>query len=143
MTPPKDFCLDPGPPAPTPTCPPSPVLSDALQICHPHAAGIDRGVLDSLVRAVGGPRRASPPHRSSASQACPRSPENRSARLQVAAAPARLWAARRGFPSRGSGVRAAQLLTPPPDVTHLCRPPYSAHAQGLATDEPQAHPGRQ
>jgi len=41
MPPPKDFCLAPGPPAPTPMFPPSPVLSDALQICHPHAAGID------------------------------------------------------------------------------------------------------
>src|SRR5438132_4331934 len=49
MTPPKDFCLDPGPPAPTPTCPPSPVLSDALQICHPHAAGIDIGEAEHWV----------------------------------------------------------------------------------------------
>src|SRR4029434_3014145 len=38
-----DFCLAPCPPAPTPTFPPSPVLSDVLQICHPHAAGIDIG----------------------------------------------------------------------------------------------------
>src|SRR5438552_12681968 len=43
MTPPKDFCLDPGPPTPPPTVPPSPALSDALQICHPHAAGLDIG----------------------------------------------------------------------------------------------------
>jgi hypothetical protein len=43
MTPHKDFCRDPGPPPPTPTVPPSPALSDALQICHPHAAGIDIG----------------------------------------------------------------------------------------------------
>jgi transposase len=42
MPPHKDSCLDP-PPAPTPTLPPSPVLSEALQICHPHAAGIDIG----------------------------------------------------------------------------------------------------
>src|SRR5207302_890487 len=49
MTPPKDFCLDPGPPAPTPTFPPSPVLSDALQICHPHAAGIDIGEAEHWV----------------------------------------------------------------------------------------------
>jgi transposase len=43
MTPHKDFCLDPGPPTPPPMVPPSPALSDALQICHPHAAGIDIG----------------------------------------------------------------------------------------------------
>jgi transposase len=42
MTPHKDSCLDP-PPALTPTLPPSPVLSEALPICHPHAAGIDIG----------------------------------------------------------------------------------------------------
>src|SRR4030095_3197299 len=49
MTPPKDFCLDPGPPALVPTFPPSPVLSDALQICHPHAAGIDIGEAEHWV----------------------------------------------------------------------------------------------
>src|SRR5438552_7132642 len=49
MTPPKDFCLDPGPPAPTPTFPPLPVLSDALQVCHPHAAGIDIGEAEHWV----------------------------------------------------------------------------------------------
>ena len=43
MTPHKDYCLDPPPPAPTPLLPPSPVLSDALQVSHPHAAGIDIG----------------------------------------------------------------------------------------------------
>jgi Transposase len=43
MTPPKDSCLDPRPSAPTPLLPLSPVLSDALQVCHPHAAGIDIG----------------------------------------------------------------------------------------------------
>jgi transposase len=43
MTPHKDFCLDSGPPAPTPTFLQSPVLSDALQVCHPHAAGMDIG----------------------------------------------------------------------------------------------------
>jgi transposase len=42
MTPHKDYCLDPRPPA-TPTLPQSPVLADALQVCHPHAAGIDLG----------------------------------------------------------------------------------------------------
>jgi transposase len=43
MTPHKDSCLDPRPSAPTPLLPLSPVLSDALQVCHPHAAGIDIG----------------------------------------------------------------------------------------------------
>ena len=42
-TPHKDFCLDACPSVPTPTLPLSPVLSDALQVCHPHAAGIDIG----------------------------------------------------------------------------------------------------
>jgi len=42
MTPHKDYFLAP-PPAPTATLPPSPVLSEALQICHPHAAGVDLG----------------------------------------------------------------------------------------------------
>ena len=49
MTPHKDYCLDPPPPAPTPMFPPSPVLSDALQICHPHAAGIDIGEAEHWV----------------------------------------------------------------------------------------------
>ena len=42
-----------------------------------------------------------------------------------------------GLPPGRSGVRAPQLLAPPPDAAHLRRPPYAAHAQGLATDEPQ------
>src|SRR6266571_8722742 len=49
MTPHKDYCLDPGPPAPTPMLPPSPVLSEALQVCHPHAAGIDIGEAEHWV----------------------------------------------------------------------------------------------
>jgi transposase len=47
MTPPKDFFLDPRPPAPL--LPPSPVLSEALQVCHPHAAGIDIGEAERWV----------------------------------------------------------------------------------------------
>jgi transposase len=43
MTPPKDSCLDPGPLVPTPMLPPSSVLAEALQVCNPHAAGIDIG----------------------------------------------------------------------------------------------------
>ena len=43
MTPHKDFFLDSGPAVPPPLLPPSPVLSDALQVYHPHAAGIDMG----------------------------------------------------------------------------------------------------
>ena len=46
MTPHKDFVLDPCPSAPTPTLPQSPVLSEALQVCHPHAAGIDIGAAE-------------------------------------------------------------------------------------------------
>src|SRR5712692_8187056 len=42
-TPQKHSCLDPPPPAPPPTLPPSPVLAAALQVCHPHAAGVDLG----------------------------------------------------------------------------------------------------
>src|SRR5712692_5761002 len=42
-TPQKNSVLDPPPPAPTPLLPPSPMLAEALQVCHPHAAGIDRG----------------------------------------------------------------------------------------------------
>jgi hypothetical protein len=41
MTPHTDVCLDPRPPAPL--LPQSPVLSDARQVCHPRAAGIDSG----------------------------------------------------------------------------------------------------
>jgi transposase len=47
MTPHKDFHLAPRPPAPL--FPPSPVLSDALQVCHPHAAGIDIGEAEHWV----------------------------------------------------------------------------------------------
>jgi transposase len=43
MTPHKDFFLDSCPSVPTPLLPSSPVLSDALQVYHPHAAGIDIG----------------------------------------------------------------------------------------------------
>ena len=43
MTPHNDFVLAPCPLAPTPRLPPSPVLSEALQVCHPHAAGRDIG----------------------------------------------------------------------------------------------------
>jgi transposase len=43
MTPHTDFALDSGPSVPTPLLPPSPMLSDALQVYHPHAAGIDIG----------------------------------------------------------------------------------------------------
>ena len=49
MTPHKDYFLDHCPPAPTPMCPPSPVLSEALQVCHPHAAGIDIGEAEHWV----------------------------------------------------------------------------------------------
>jgi transposase len=45
MTPHKDYFLAPPPP-PTATLPPSPALSEALQICHPHAAGIDIGAAE-------------------------------------------------------------------------------------------------
>ena len=48
MPPHKDYCLDPRPPA-TPTLPQSPVLADALQVCHPHAAGIDIGEAEPWV----------------------------------------------------------------------------------------------
>ena len=47
MTPHKDYGLDPRPPAPL--LPPSPVLADALQVCHPHAAGIDIGAAEHWV----------------------------------------------------------------------------------------------
>jgi transposase len=49
MTPHKDYCLAPRPSAPTPTLPLSSVLSDALQVCHPHAAGIDIGEAEHWV----------------------------------------------------------------------------------------------
>ena len=49
MTPHKDYCLDPPPPVPTPMLPESSVLSDALQVCHPHAAGIDIGEAEHWV----------------------------------------------------------------------------------------------
>ena len=48
MTPQKDSCLD-APCPPTPLLPPLPVLSDALQVCHPHAAGIDIGEAEHWV----------------------------------------------------------------------------------------------
>jgi transposase len=47
MTPHKDFVLDPRPPAPP--LPQSPGLSEALQVCHPHAAGIDMGEAEHWV----------------------------------------------------------------------------------------------
>src|SRR5262249_23697879 len=43
MTPHKDYCLEPRPPALTPMLPQSPALSEALQVCHPHAAGVNIG----------------------------------------------------------------------------------------------------
>jgi transposase len=49
MTPPKDSCLDPCLPVPTPILPPSAVLSEALQVCNPHAAGIDSGEAEHWV----------------------------------------------------------------------------------------------
>ena len=49
MTPHKDYVLDPRPLAPTPMLPQSPVLSEALQVCHPHAAGIDIGAAEHWV----------------------------------------------------------------------------------------------
>ena len=49
MTPPKDSCLDPCLPVPTPILPPSAVLSEALQVCNPHAAGIDIGEAEHWV----------------------------------------------------------------------------------------------
>ena len=58
----------------------------------------------------------------------PGRPENRSARLPMAATPARLWPARRRLPPRRPGLRAAQLFPPPPDAPHLWRAPYSAYA---------------
>ena len=49
MTPHKDIFLDSGPSVPTPLLPPSSVLSDALQVYHPHAAGIDIGEAEHWV----------------------------------------------------------------------------------------------
>jgi hypothetical protein len=43
MTPHPDAVLAPRPRAPPPRLPPAPVLSDALQVCHPHAAGLALG----------------------------------------------------------------------------------------------------
>ena len=48
MTPHTDYCLD-APCPPTPLLPPLPVLSDVLQVCHPHAAGIDIGEAEHWV----------------------------------------------------------------------------------------------
>src|SRR5437868_13465062 len=59
MTPHKDYGRDPRPPAPL--LPPSPVLADALQVCHPHAAGIDIGEAEHWV--AGPPGRDPPPRR--------------------------------------------------------------------------------
>ena len=41
--------------------PPSPVLSDTLQVCHPHAAGVDIGEAEHWVAVP--PGRAPPPVR--------------------------------------------------------------------------------
>ena len=49
MTPHKDSFLDPCPPVLSPTLPPSSVLSEALQVCNPHAAGIDIGEAEHWV----------------------------------------------------------------------------------------------
>ena len=49
MTPHKDSALEPCPPAPRPLLPPSPLLSKALQVYHPHAAGIDIGEAEHWV----------------------------------------------------------------------------------------------
>ena len=48
MTLPKDYCLE-APCPPTPLLPPLPVLSDALHVCNPHAAGIDIGEAEHWV----------------------------------------------------------------------------------------------
>src|SRR6266498_5903296 len=47
MTPHKDSFPEPCPPAPT--FPQPSVLSEALQVCHPHAAGIDIGEAEHWV----------------------------------------------------------------------------------------------
>ena len=49
MTPHKASVLDPRPLAPTPMRPPSPVLSEALQVCHPPAAGLAIGEAEHWV----------------------------------------------------------------------------------------------
>jgi transposase len=49
MTPHKDSCLDLPPALPTPLLPQSPGLSEALQVCPPHAAGIDIGEAEHWV----------------------------------------------------------------------------------------------
>ena len=49
MTPHKDSCLDLPPAVPTPLLPQSPILSEALQVCPPHAAGIDIGEAEHWV----------------------------------------------------------------------------------------------
>jgi len=49
MTPPKDSGLDPGPLVPTPLLPASSMLAEALQVWHPHAAGIDIGAAEHWV----------------------------------------------------------------------------------------------
>jgi len=49
MTPHKDYAREPCPPAPMPLLPPSPLLSEALQVYHPHAAGIDIGEAEHWV----------------------------------------------------------------------------------------------
>src|SRR5436309_15592039 len=49
MTPHNAFCLDSSPLPPPPTVTPSPALSDPLQICHSHAAGIDIGEAEHWV----------------------------------------------------------------------------------------------
>src|SRR5262245_53565419 len=49
MTPHKDFFLASSPSVPPPLRPPSPVLSDALHVSHPHAAGIDIGEAEHWV----------------------------------------------------------------------------------------------
>jgi transposase len=49
MTPHKDYGLDLPPSVPTPLLPQSPILSEALQVCHHHAAGIDIGEAEHWV----------------------------------------------------------------------------------------------
>jgi transposase len=73
MTPHNAFVLDSRPPAPTPTLPEPAVLSDALQLGHPHAAGIALGAAEpwGAVPPAGAP----PPVRR-----CGTCPANRDAR---------------------------------------------------------------
>jgi hypothetical protein len=49
MTPHQDSGLDLPPSVPTPLLPQSPLLSEALQVCHPHAAGIAIGEAEHWV----------------------------------------------------------------------------------------------